>query len=548
MKNRIRLNYTFRLFYAMGFFCTFLIPLQIFAAIGAPNALQALQSDRVIHVNNFPPHASDSNPGTNALPLKTIGMATTLALENHKRGFSTKILIYPGVYREKIHMEFSSKKLDPTITFEAIEHGKTIISGSEIWENWEGTKHKNIYTHKWPFKWGVRPYPPGWEGKTILQPIVRRQEMVFVNGIKFNQADLHSEMKPGDFSVSEENSEVAIFLPDNVDIKQSQVEVAVQKGLFTIKGKSNFVLKGLRFQHDASGLVGHALGITNAKNVYLEDCVFAWNNWGGYQFYNVQNLTTRRNVSTHNGGPGHTAWRIKNYLSEDDETSFNNWRGAKGNFVYWAVAGTKIMGIHDATFRRHRAQGNHTAGFWLDYDNKNIEIEDGVSCGNLKHGLFLEATQGPLTITNMKIYQNQEWGIRIVNSSQINVTESQVYHNRGPQIRVQGQKTRGINDWETGERLNLGAEKWTLENNIIVGDGLLVQSSFKNPLGPGLKSNGNFWSSASNTKPFQAAADRLTFSEWQISMNQDQTSTFAFPIQPESGQALLDNCTYRGLD
>lgn len=546
MSNETRPNLSLPLFYGLGFLCVFLIPLQILAAMGAPDTLPSMQSDRVIFVHNTSPHASDSNPGTQILPLKTIGMATTLALGNHKRGFSSKIIIFPGIYREKIRMEFSNRKLDPTITFEALEKGKTIISGSEIWGNWKETKHKKIYTHQWPFKWGVRPYPPGWEGKTILKTIVRRQEMVFVNGIKFNQVDLHSEMKPGNFFVSEENSEIMIFLPDEIDIKRGEVEVAVRSGLLNIKGKANIVLKGLRFQHDASGLVGHALGITNAQNVHLEDCEFAWNSWGGYQFHNVQNVTTRRNISTHNGGPGHTAWKVKNYLSEDDETSFNNWRGAMGNFVYWAVAGAKIMGIHDAVFRRHRAQGNHAAGFWLDYDNKNIRIEEGISCGNLKHGLFLEATQGPLTITNMKIYQNHEWGIRIVNSRQVNLQKSQIYHNRGPQIRVQGQKTRGVNDWETGERLNIGAEKWTLENNVIVGDGLLVQSSFKNPLGQELKSNGNFWSSASNTKPFQASNDRLTFSEWQTTMSQDQASTFAYPVKPL--QDFLDDCTYLGIN
>src|SRR5262245_46284934 len=58
-----------------------------------------------LHVNGHHPLASDANPGTAELPLHTLRRATQVAAANHKRHIGTRVVIYPGIYREAIKLD-----------------------------------------------------------------------------------------------------------------------------------------------------------------------------------------------------------------------------------------------------------------------------------------------------------------------------------------------------------------------------------------------------------------------------------------------------------
>src|ERR1700719_729259 len=45
---------------------------------------------------------SDSNPGTQLKPLKTIGAAASMAETNNQSSIGTKVIINPGTYRESV--------------------------------------------------------------------------------------------------------------------------------------------------------------------------------------------------------------------------------------------------------------------------------------------------------------------------------------------------------------------------------------------------------------------------------------------------------------
>ncbi|MGD9851819.1 MAG: right-handed parallel beta-helix repeat-containing protein [Nitrospirales bacterium] len=509
---------------------------------GAPSWLQTVDIDRVIYVDQTHSQSSDSNPGSQIYPLKTIRAATQRAMENHARGFSTKVFVSPGIYREQIKMDFTRRKNDPVIIIESIEPGEVIISGSDVWTAWEKSGAKGLFVHHWPHKWGLVPYPVKWEGQVKLEPIVRRKEMVAVDGELMKQVLSYEELVEGTFFISEGTSQIFLFPSGKRKNAPLSVEVAVRSNLFQISGKKGIVVKGLTFQHAASGIQGAAVWLVDSSGILVEDCEFRLNNWTGLTLHNVDHVTTRRNRSIENGGAGMVAWKTKSYLSEDDETSGNNLRGVKGKFLYWAVGGYKVMRTHNAIFRRHQAKKNHTGGLWFDSDNSNILIEDALWCGNLKHGLFVEASQGPFTIQRNTIVNNRELGVRILYAQNVHFANNIIVNNGGPQIQLRGKEVFLVDNWETGEDIQITVSGYILEGNTIESADAVIDIDSSPEFFSSFRSRHNRWYKPVGRGPFKIGPTQLSFMEWKLRTSQDLDSTFGKTYANSS--STEKNCHY----
>ena len=145
--------------------------------------------DQILYVNATHPQASDQNPGSQALPFKTIGRAAAAAVANNANQVGTQVLIAAGTYRESIALPKNGRETDAPIVFEAV--GEVIVSGSDVWTGWQRVAGDNVWAHAWPYRWGLAPIPSGWEPYVTLADIVRRSEMVFVNGTPLDQALSH---------------------------------------------------------------------------------------------------------------------------------------------------------------------------------------------------------------------------------------------------------------------------------------------------------------------------------------------------------------------
>lgn len=484
--------------------------------------------------------ASDNNSGTTSLPLKTISKAAALAVQNNRNGIGTKVLIYPGIYRERVIIGVSSKDTDAPIVFEAKTKGTAILSGSDVWDNWEPQAGTSIYTHPWPYMWGFTPYPASWAGQVVLQPIVRRREMVFVNGSTSEQVLSRQELRAGSFYIDEDEGKVYLWPPAGTSPASALIEVATRSGIFRISGKKNVVLRGLTFQHDNTPVDGAAVTVSSSSTLLVEDCQFLWNNWTALMITASQDVTARRNVANFNGGSGIATHKIKGLLFEDNETSYNNWRGAKGGFYGWSVAGIKNLFIHNGTYRRHRSVENLTRGFWLDTDCVDIVVDTTILCGNLADGIFLEANQGPITIQGSTICNNKTGpGILIANSSRVTLEKNILYGNGEAQINVSGyyNQPRKITNWETGGQIFLKTEGWTLKSNVIVSSAptqrllkTTLAASFWQSFVSSLTSNNNLWFSPTTSPPFLGASGKqLDFNGWRTYSQQDANSIFSDP-------------------
>ena len=503
-----------------------------YGAIGASSVLGEGVPDKVIYVNNQHQKANDSNKGDeNDAPVKSLSNAAELAMRNQEKGFSTKIIIYPGTYREQIKLDFRSRKKSPAIIFEAKENGTVIVSGSDVWTDWKVSKRDGVYAHPWPYKWGFMVGPTQLSEK--FKPIVRRREMIFVNDTPFDQVLSVGDLKKGAFYVSEDDSKIYLCLLSGQNISNARVEVAIRSDIFQITRGENIVVRGLRFQHDTTGMStsGGAVHFIHSKNILIEDCQITWNNWFGLRFTQVNNVTTRRNSANYNGGAGWVGWKIKDLLSEGDETSYNNWRGVKGNFLGWEIAGLKHLSVHDAIYKSFKAIANRTRGFWLDYDNSNIVIEEGCLGSNLMDGINLEASEGPITIKKSRIFRNDNYGITS-DSSRVTLDGNTIYGNGNSQIKHAFANDRPVKNWETGEMLKIHGEDWTLRNNIIASDlpAALFELSGGDHFFSGLVLDGNMWHKADRKDPFRVGKRFMNVKEWE-SVTPGQKSAYADPKQ-----------------
>src|SRR5690606_2859801 len=145
----------------------------------------------------------------------------------------------------------------------------------------------------------------------------------------------------------------------------------------------------------------------------------------------------RRNVAVHNGAGGMGGWRITDMLWEDNETSYNNWRGISGGFDNWATQGVKLMYVHHATIRGHRAIGNEAHGFWFDTDIRHMLGEHCYWSVNRRAGLFIEACHGPMIVRNT-VAAGNNMGILGANSANITLENCVFYGNKQAQLVKSG--------------------------------------------------------------------------------------------------------------
>ena len=501
------------------------------AAVTSPFVLATVPEDRirmVLHVDAANPNASDANAGGEERPFLTVQKAVKVAQQSKRQGVGVKVLVHPGVYREQILMPVEGQENDAPLVIEGTEKGAVILSGSDIWSGWQPQGTTNIYTHRWPYNWGLAPYPSGWEGSVILQPIVRRREMVFVNGVPLVQVLSPADLNGNSFFVSELDQTISMRLAPDTRVEDALVEVATRSPIFSAQGKTNIVLRNLTFRHGNPAVQDSAVRISDSSGVLVEDCDFSWNNWDGLDVVVSNDVTIRTSVANHNGGSGLGGYKIKRLVMEDNDSSYDNWRGAQGQFFGWAVAGGKFGAIHDGLIRRQRATANQSRGFWLDFDNVNVALESCALYGNKTDGIFIEANQGPVAIRNSVMALNLEGaGVSGANSSDITVTGSVLWGNGRSQIQITGVDSRAVSNWETGASMNVRSERWSLAGNLMWVDNtsqLWVETPDWPVFLTSLTSRANLWSRPVDPRAFRIGPRQIGLYDWQQATSADRDS------------------------
>lgn len=475
-------------------------------------------------------NGSDVNDGlTEATALATITRAVEIASERRLSGESVRVVVAAGVYRETVEI-FQDPDDAPPLIVEAAQPGMAVVSGADVWSGWTWDEQAEAFAHAWPYDWAPAP---------DVEEIVGRREIVVVGGVRLQQVTDDRDLTDGTFLVDDGSDRLLMLPPTGSAFSGFDAEVAVRERTLNLDSARNVVIRGFVFQHAANPFESSGVRISNSRNVLFEGNSVVENSWTGLGLSTSRALTIRDNVINENGGGGTGMFQVEDVIFEGNDTSLNNWRGARGDYVGWSIAGVKAVGVHQVAFLRHRAWWNQTRGLWLDYDVRDITIVDSSWCHNLTDGLFVEATPGPVRAHGIESCENGRYGLMLVNMYGVSFTSSVVCGNADAQIHMNAE--RGGREIVTDDEtfVMIAARDFTFLDNRVVGNGRLMDVSIPQQdfveFVATFESGGNTWlSSGDEAEPFDFPGGSGTLEAWQSVTGGDVGSVWERGAQADS--------------
>ncbi|MTI33389.1 right-handed parallel beta-helix repeat-containing protein [Xanthovirga aplysinae] len=472
---------------------------------------------KTIVVNQRHPKASDENPGTLELPLKTINKAAQLV----KAG--ERILIYSGIYRETIRPKNEGSGAEKMISYESAPGERVIIRGSRILNtSWEQRQAKtdaiddSTFTYSWSrkiwmtkisddfFEYGYYPFKlpnitpeehklmPWAKLVKELAPYNSKRALIFQNGKRMIQLEDYGDLSkvPGSFWVSQDGETVHIHPFGGKDPNNDFFEVGVQSYLFKPQkiGMGYIQIRGLTFEHCANGFLRTSTGAVTALGGHhwiIEDNTIRQNNSSGLEFGyyafefkdpNPENIQPRRdedlggmiirnNLIYECGTAGIRSYSVKEGIITNNEIYNCGWQDAEN---YWECSGIKIL---KAT--KTLVKGNHIYniqggnGIWLDWDIQFSRVTANIihDIQNIQGGIFVEASKVPNLVDNNFIWNIDGNGIYGNDTDYLMVYHNLVANTTGPLVNAVVATKRKLN----GKPLTANYNK--VFNNIFIDGG-----------------------------------------------------------------------------
>lgn len=389
--------------------------------------------------------APEGGTGEKDNPFANVSLALGVATKRAING-NVIVLLGNGVYRESVLME--GKTSGHWLTIQAKEIGKAIISGSEIFSDWE--QLENGWQAPWKQKFGFTPNP--FVGMVSLKSSGFRSEWLFLNGNPQTQVLSESELGPGKYWIDEKGARVLLVPPPGINPRKALVEITTRGGgtetaHFVIRNSRYVKLKGLVVTHGASA-IRPAANLHGSSEMIVEDCRFDFNNGQGFGIGTLgalyksgtrfpSNIIVRRVSCDSNGVVGFGA-SVSNSLWEDVSANGNNARGMLWGAAGWFTCGFKYLVLGHSALRRITTHGNLAHGAWFDTAIEDVMIEDLRSFGNRRYGLVLEASAGPIKVNRSIIAGNGEGGVLGFDTCGVTLSQVSIVGNRRSQLVVAG--------------------------------------------------------------------------------------------------------------
>ena len=516
-------------------------------AAGQANVNEALEKAN-LYVDVV--HGSDSNPGTKAAPFQTLAKATQVAEANNQKSVGTHIWIAPGYYREGVGLSKHANTTSLPITYEGTGPG-TIVSGADLFHNWKSVTGKpGVYSNVWPYTWGTCPLDTG---GPFEQQIVLRREMVFVSGVSLTQVLSLGQLGVGSFYVDESGGNIYIYPPIGTNVGSAAIEIPTRASVFSAVNRSNIVLRGMTFQYGNPCRGSDQVSFGASNNILIDSSSFKWSNAGGIGFSGTSNFTVQNSLARYNGVRGFHAIESKYGLWTSNEADYTNWRGAQGGIYGWQGGGFHFFAQHNNTVNGAKMLFNETHGTHWDTDDENDTSSNVLAVGNLRVGVFIEKSEGPVSLSSSYVCGNSllglyfDGGVSLRTSTYVTLDSNVIAYNNNsqiPSIGIQGGVPIQVTNYETNQVYNLLTNNLTLTSNKIGGtasqqlfDDFDQASGWSNFVST-LASDYNTWWNPTKlpfTEPVPAYFTTVNWPVWQKTTGQDAHSSYGKPAVDPTG-------------
>jgi hypothetical protein len=445
-----------------------------------PTWEKPLHFTRTYYVSAGAAEASDSNPGTEQRPWRTISHAAEV-LEPGER-----VVIASGTYREAIHPARGGSGPEAMISYEAAPGATVVVKGSAAITHLEPSTGFNLgtdpATHQaytaWEIHLDPKLFPSGYNPFAVdnvlgnrfwldyahdnMATYFRRRGLVFVDGKPLEPvespanlaadssrslnffSDIHwsplfKEFSPevGRFWVEPNGMTLHLRLNSGEDPNKHLVEITNQEQVFSPaqRFQAYIRVKGITFQHAGNGFPVPQRGmvsVNRGNHFIFEGDTFEWANSVGLDIGNedwaasrplspVGFDVVRDNTFRFCGieGLGGTGGPQDTLV----EKNLFEWIGWQDAALMSESGGTKMHVAHNLLFRNNVVRHiRHANGIWLDIGNQNVRITGNVFAdipGHVNpHGVHIEGSDALNQIDN-NIFADLTGGILIRDTNHV---------------------------------------------------------------------------------------------------------------------------------
>jgi parallel beta-helix repeat protein len=480
------------------------------------------------YVNQANSSASDANSGLADKPFKTISAAATVANPGDK------VLVCPGIYRERVTPARGGKPGAPVVYQSEPEHA-AIVRGSEpwmpVWRKHEGGK--GVYftvipdekTFPGPNPFRIRlnvdnadknlPLRPGEPGKLLPYSLGQ----IYADGIPLVQAQKKDEVSrvAGSWIVTEDEKEIMVHFPDDKTPEECQIEITVRDRLFAPlrRGLGFIEVRGFVFEHCSNqGPFPQrgAVSVRSGKNWRIENNIIRFaqtigldcgsEHWNGKAIPDAvtedQRLITGgqhlifNNRITDNGLCGLAGWNHKGTKIIGNVFERNNRFSLSSAECSWEEWAAIKMHESDALVEGNLVRNNYCHGIWLDNGYNKARITRNLITNNQGAGVFIELGAGRCLIDNNIISDTTPLntfyngvGIYAHDASGLTVAHNLLLNNSSAAVRMTRVTKRQISGRDTE------ASDEIIVNNIISGNRTGVELPFPSEVSRNCRSDWN---------------------------------------------------------
>lgn len=283
--------------------------------------------------------------------------------------------------------------------------------------------------------WSAAGFPAaGWSHGDGRDGVAALTEDLFIDGVPLLRVASLAEVTEGTFHYDGER------VYTGTDPTGKTVEASATQVAFAGEATTGVTLINLRITQYASPAQHGAIEAHRTTNWTLIDIEATGNHGAGVSAGDGTKILG--GVYSRNGQVGIHAYDTTGLVIDAVTASGNNFAGFSQT---WDAGGIKILTSDDVTVRNSEIAANAGMGLWLDWDNRNVAIENNLVRDNAYLGIFYEASYDAVisgnTVgdNNRNGYTTGYWGsdIYATSSDGISVTGNLVVSSIGQGIGLE---------------------------------------------------------------------------------------------------------------